>query len=112
MTAVRAGKLNWKEGQQAQAKTRSPCRVVFDRIKKQMRIRTAKTFDGQFNCMPQRCAALDEEEKNCVELQQRTQKEKAAGTLDDNLELKVSLDASIQRVKLLRQAEHRQLKDQ
>jgi len=83
---------------------------VFDRIKKQMRIRTAKTFDGQFNCMPQRCAALDEEEKNCVELQQRTQKEKAAGTLDDNLELKVSLDASIQRVKLLRQ--HRQLKDQ
>ena len=82
---------------------------MFDRIKKEMRIRTAKTFDGQFNCM--RCAALDdsEEEHNCVELERQTEQARAAGTLDDNLELKVSLDASQQRVKQLH--DHRALRE-
>ena len=103
VTAVRTGKLNWRTDMAA----RSRCRVVFDRIKKEMRIRTAKTFDGQFNCM--RCAAVEKEEQNCVELERQTEAAKAAGTLDNNLELKVSLDASQQRVKRL--LEHRALRD-
>jgi hypothetical protein len=102
--AVRKGKLSVP----SKKRMRVRCRPVFDRIKKNQKIRTAKTYDGMFNCM--RCEALDGEEKHRAELNKRWQAElDAKRKPEDNVELNDAMEASLVRLPMLLQ--HRQLRD-
>jgi hypothetical protein len=102
--AINTGKIQW-EGQK---KVKARGRILFDRLKKKMKIRTAKTYDGMFNCM--RCAALAAEEANHELLDRRWKAAKAEGKKpEDDTVLNDEMEASLKRLRALR--EHRLLRD-
>jgi hypothetical protein len=102
--AINTGKIQW----QGQKKVQARGRILFDRLKKKMKIRTAKTYDGMFNCM--RCAALAAEEANHEALDRRWKAAKAESKKpEDDTVLNDEMDASLKRLRALR--EHRVLRD-
>jgi len=64
--AVANGKLLWA-GREDTSKPR--CRTIFDRLKKAAKVRTSRTFFGQFHCM--RCGAIKAEKRALAALEAR-----------------------------------------
>jgi hypothetical protein len=99
-TSIAKGELTWRMVNGEAAEPRSRC--VFDRMKKERKIRVATAYDGNFDCLL--CKAIPEEVKHQAALQ--GQWESAVAKKDDTVaKLYVELEAATRRVKKLREHE-------